>query len=99
MPNKFLYNRNESGDDSQKIRDRKMFLTGGIYRESRLLAEMLRRAGIETEEIQPIREKKWDIYKFQMMTKSSRQANPHEIDACRIAFYYANKRKELTHGK
>lgn len=99
VPAKFLYARRENEAESQKLRDRRMFLSGGVYRESRLLAKAIGLAGIEVEEVLPVRAKKWDQYQFQAATKVKRTANEHEIDAARLAMWHANKRKELTNGK
>jgi hypothetical protein len=93
VPATFMYNRNDGAED--KIRDRKMLLLGGVRREAELLAESLRRQSFDVVEVRPIPEQKWDDRKFRAITKSTRQTNEHERDACRIAFVYANKRKEI----
>jgi hypothetical protein len=89
----FMYDRNDEIED--KKRDRYMLNVGGVRREGQLLLEGLRLAGIDAEEVRPIREKKWTPEQFRALCKSNRTTNEHERDACRIAFSYANKRKEL----
>ncbi len=94
VPPKFIFGRNtKEAGDLQYVRDRKAFLTGGIYREAVLMAEQLRREGFEVQEVPPVRQEKWDQATFKWLCKSSRETNEHERDACRIAYIYATKRE------
>lgn len=90
VPTTFMYDRHEETVD--KLRDRRMLLTGGVRREAQLLAESLRRQGFAVEEVEPIRSKKWNAGQFNQALKWARQSNQHERDAGRIAWVYANKR-------
>lgn len=94
VPGTFMY----AADDDKKlgkVRDRRMVDVGGNRREGILLAGTLRRAGLDVEEVRPVGQKKWDQYQFQAATKWHGPAGEHERDACRLAMFYANKRKEL----
>lgn len=98
VPPGFLYERNEAEESEdetpgvgRKIRDRKMLNIGGVKRESELLAEALRRLGFSVTEVSPVRQKKWTPAKFQLVTKSHKRANKHEMDAVRLAIHYKNK--------
>lgn len=92
LPAKFMYARN---DGVKNGRDRYMADVGGNRREAQLLAETLRRAGLDVEQVSPVRQKKWDVFQFQAATKWHGVTTEHERDACRLAMFYANKRKEL----
>lgn len=92
VPPKFMYGRN---NDVRNGRDRYMADVGGNRREGLLLAELLRREGLDVEEVRPVMQKKWDLFYFQAATKWTGSAGEHERDACRLAMYYANKRQEL----
>lgn len=92
LPGKFMYGRN---DDVEKGRDTYMADVGGNRREAQLLAELLRRARLDVEQVRPVGKEKWDVFKFQAATKWHGSVSQHERDACRLAMYYANKRKEL----
>lgn len=97
VPGKFMYARNDENDS--KIRDDILIKAGGNRREAVLLAKSLLLSGFDVEEVLPIRDEKWDARKFRQITRSARETNQHERDACRIALVYANKRKELEYGK
>lgn len=89
-PPKFIYGRNRGKEGSE--RDHFMGDAGGNRREAQLLFESLRRQGWDVELVAPVREKKWDAQRFRLFTGSANRANQHEMDAVRLAVYYANKR-------
>lgn len=91
LPAKFTYTRNRGDDDKAKGGDFHAMAIGGNRREAELLTIMLKSLGFEVENVPPVREKKWDLQKFKMFTKSFKKATQHEMDAARLAFVNINK--------
>lgn len=81
--------------DNMKTRARVVSAIGGNVRESELLLAMLRDQGWDVDHVPPVARKKWTLEEFHLACQTQRSANQHEIDACRIAMTYANRRPEL----
>jgi hypothetical protein len=94
LPPAMLFENQTKAKDVKfaKGRDRIMAAVGGVRQEAKLLFEMLLNNGWDCELVAPVREKKWDARRFKLFTGSGNRANQHEMDACRLAIYYANKR-------
>lgn len=91
-PPNFIYRRNDSEDDPRHVRDRKNQMLAANRAEAKLLFEVLLANGWDVELVAPVREKKWDAKRFRLFTGSTRPANQHEMDAVRLAKWYADKR-------